>query len=65
MKDDVREMKAKWPRPPDSRVNQITENENRPKETAVLPAPNHREISGEDFSNLRKIVRQKPGIDNC
>lgn len=65
MKDDVREMKAKWPRPPDSRVNQIAENEDWAEETAVLPAPNHREIAGENFSNLSKIVRQKPRVNDC
>jgi hypothetical protein len=65
MKDDVREMKAEWPRPPDSRINQIAENEDWPEEAAVLPAPNHRRVTGEDLSNLSKIVGEKPGVTDC
>src|SRR5205809_269091 len=61
MKDDVREMKAKRPRAPDSGVDEKAQNEEGPKKTTVLLAPNHGEVSAQDFSNLSKVVRKEPG----
>ena len=64
MKDDVREMKAERPRAPDSGIDQIAQNEEGPKKTTVLLTPNHGEVSTQDFSNLSKVVRKEPGVND-
>jgi hypothetical protein len=49
-------MKADRIECPEFGVNQIAKDEKGTEEAAMLFAPNDRKISGEDFSNLRKIV---------
>lgn len=57
-------MKAEGSCAPDFGVDQIAQDEERPEKTTMLPAPNYRKVSAQDLSNLSKIVREKPGVND-
>ncbi|MDX6383054.1 MAG: hypothetical protein QOK48_627 [Blastocatellia bacterium] len=64
MKDDVGQVESERLCSPDAGVNQIAEDEEWPEEAAVSFPPDHRQIAIQDLSNLGKIIRKKPVVDN-